>query len=888
MEYLLGNLEAKLLEKEEIPSDELIFLINSRIKPPVEVRKDDVFIRAMFLVSDQVNSYGGCFPSDEHGNLARLLIDSPVLVGHTKDKLPIARNFKAEIVKKDEANWIKVWFYWLKESAGSLSLKENIDHGIYKECSIGFTFELPECSICSEDMRRCQHIPFKSYPGPDDQLMQAHFNYRKISKVLETSLVYRGALPNTSITNDLIYQKHDCQNGICKLGRVYRDVVEGALRKAGLDNGVELAGDISEKGYSDHHIDLICRPDLEEKVLGCLPENYRGKVNFIKASEGERVKVSLFNFIPPTKPEKTESFCNEFFDPQDFSFLAGDWIVEPKYDGVRAQVHKKGEEIRILTELGETVESQFPTLTKSVLSFPHQDLILDGELVRYKGKSRLKYGDVASHIQNDNGVSDDFNFKYKVFDILYLNGTDLTSESLKKRKEILEENIKDSDSIQKVKFEKLSSDSLVKKIKELSTTEGAMLKGADSSYFDSSRWYKWKKELELDVLVTEAVHNKGGSYNYVCAVGSRLNPLPLGTTYSTKVKAKSGDVIRVKVDSLGKNENGYSWYAPQVKDVRGDKKEPDPLLVLKRMTKSVDTIHKTEILNSKEKNRFVLQVYLEDQNKHYLLKFLKNEVTTGLMIFKFDLKELNRGKRFLCEFKNQHTPKWFHSQAGISPGKEDKVCSKEEFATQIKILDSGHYETLREETNFTSLKMSGKILNGIYLIKKVIINKNEKWLMWKRSRELRVKSEELRVKKAVHMKTDELVNNLKTHIESLNDEKIELLDFDSLREDLNNAAGFLLNLDQKGRLCDKLLDSIRSEIKRMSLAVSRAKGDASSLSLTERLLNSEGLNYEDLALLKQQVEAEFDRTFPGKPIHKIMEKGNSCDFKVGDFKTGER
>jgi hypothetical protein len=58
----------------------------------------------MFLISDQVNSYGGCFPSDEHEDLARLLIDSPVLVGHTKDKLPIARNFKAELVEKDESN----------------------------------------------------------------------------------------------------------------------------------------------------------------------------------------------------------------------------------------------------------------------------------------------------------------------------------------------------------------------------------------------------------------------------------------------------------------------------------------------------------------------------------------------------------------------------------------------------------------------------------------------------------------------------------------------------------------------------------------------------------------------------------------------------------------
>lgn len=740
MECLLGNLEAKLLEKEEIPSDELIFSINSQIKPPVEVKKDDVFIRAMFLISDQVNSYGGCFPSDEHEDLARLLIDSPVLVGHTKDKLPIARNFKAELVEKDESNWIKVWFYWLKESSGSLSLKENIDHGIYKECSIGFTFEFPECSICGQDMRRCQHIPFKSYPVSDGQSKPAHFNYRNILKVLETSLVYRGALPNTSITNDLIFQKHDCQNGVCKLGRVYRDVVEGAFRKAGLVDGIELTGDIFKKGYSDKHIDLICRPELKEKVLCSLPENYRAKVNFIQGSLQKKIKVSPFDFIQPTKPEKSTSVCNVLFHYPDFSFLSGEWIVEPKYDGVRVQVHRKGEELRILTELGEPVECRFPALTKNFLIIPHQSFILDGEIVKYRGKSRLRYGDVISHIQNDKALSDNVNFKYKVFDILYLNRTDLTSEPLQKRKEILEENIKDSDFIQKVKYEKLSPDTIGKKIKELSTSEGAMLKGADSGYFDSSEWYKWKKELELDVLVTRVVQNKSGSYNYVCAVGSRSNPLLIGTTYSTKIKTKKGDVIRVKIDSVSRNDEGYSWYAPRVRDVRGSKKEPDPISVLQSMTKSESTKQNLQIFDSKEKNRFDLQTHWLGKTRHYHLIFFEKEAATVLNIFKLDLKELNQGKRYLCELKEHNNPQHLDFQDDISTGKEDEGYSKKELIGPTEILDSGDYETLKAEPDFKSFKINGKVLNGICLAKKVIINKNEKWLLWKRRRELRVES----------------------------------------------------------------------------------------------------------------------------------------------------
>jgi hypothetical protein len=579
-------------------------------------------------------------------------------------------------------------------------------------------------------MRRCSHIPFKSYTGGDGQPTQAYFNYRKILKVLETSLVYRGALPNTSITNDLIFQKHDCQNGICKLGRVYRDVVEGAFRKAGLDDGIELRGDVFEKGYSDQRIDIICRPDLKEKVLISLPENYRTKVNFIQGSVQKKIKVSPFDFIRPTKPEKSTSVCNELFHSPDFSFLSGEWIVEPKYDGIRVQIHRRGEEIRIFTEIGEPVECKFPSLCKSLLDFPHQSLILDGEIVKYKGKSRLRYGDVATQIQNDKRIPEDVNFKYKVFDILYLNGTDLISEPLKKRKEILEKSIKDSDFIQKIKYEILSPDSITKKIKELSTAEGAILKGADSGYFDSSEWYKWKKELELDVLVTRVVHNKGGSYNYVCAVGSRSNPILIGTTYSTKIKAKKGDVIRVKIDSAGENEKGYSWYAPQVRDVRGSKKQPDPVSVLKNMIESEGAKCNLEIFDSKEKNRFTLLVHRLGKTRHYHLSFFEKEAATVLNIFRLDLEELKKGKRFLCELKNR-----LDFGDDISPAKENIRYSKKEITSTTEILDSGDYETLKVEPDYKSFKINGKVLNGIYLVNKVIINKNEKWLMWKRSRE---------------------------------------------------------------------------------------------------------------------------------------------------------
>ena len=736
MEVLLGSLEGRLAEKEELFSDDLVPLINSHIKPPVPVEKNKIFIRAMFLVSDEVNSYGGCFPSDEHPKLASLLIDTPVLIGHKKDKLPIARNFKADLVTKDGTHWIKAWFYWLKSSEKAFSLKENIDHGIYKECSIGFSFEFPECSICGEDMRRCQHIPFKSYPDKEGKQVQAYFNYRKINKVLETSLVYRGATPNTSISNELLYQKHDCEDGVCKYRRIYREAVEGSLKRMGSENEVKLVGGVKDKGYSDHDIDLICSPELRDKILFSLPTSYRNRVHFVEELKEKKKKVSPLVFVPPTKPKKSKEISNEFFHLENFSSFTGEFIIEPKYDGVRAQVHRLNDEIKIFTDEGNQIEDKFASLKKILLNSSHNSFILDGEMVKYKGRTRLSHKDVAGYIQRKDDF-DDSHLRYKVFDILYLDGKDLTSLPLQERKLIISENFEDNDFLHKVKFEKVKAGEIGNEIKKMATSEGAMAKRADSGYFDSDLWFKWKREYQLDVLVTGVIKNKGGTFNYLCAVGSRENPIPIGTTYSTNIEAETGEILRVRVDYVTKDEEGFSWYAPSVLDKRGDKKEPDPVSVLQRMIKTkekdLSSLATTEV-KEKEKNRFVLQKHWWGEAEHHDLRFERGKVAIGLTLFELDLEELSKGKRFLCEWKDYHDVKWLDFEGEIPPSSTDEDAEgnpSKSLTAHMKILDRGSYQSSRREENFSSFKIEGRILSGIYLVRKILLNGKERWLFWK-------------------------------------------------------------------------------------------------------------------------------------------------------------
>ncbi|UCD63033.1 MAG: hypothetical protein JSW34_09770 [Candidatus Zixiibacteriota bacterium] len=202
MDTTLGRVKAELAEPAADRIESLVTLINKNINPPTAVSRADVHIRAMYVVSDEVNSFGGRFPPEELASLVELLVDSPVLVGHRKDKLPVARTFHAEIVKRNGRDWVKSYFYWLRSADHAEDLKENIDGGIYKECSIGFTYQLPECSVCGGDIRTCRHQPFETYSA-HGRRQRCHFNYRRIERVLETSLVYRGAIPDTMVSKDL-------------------------------------------------------------------------------------------------------------------------------------------------------------------------------------------------------------------------------------------------------------------------------------------------------------------------------------------------------------------------------------------------------------------------------------------------------------------------------------------------------------------------------------------------------------------------------------------------------------------------------------------------------------------------------------------------------------
>jgi bifunctional non-homologous end joining protein LigD len=94
-------------------------------------------------------------------------------------------------------------------------------------------------------------------------------------------------------------------------------------------------------------------------------------------------------------------------------FSGDDWLFEQKFDGIRLLAYKRGAEVRLYSR--NRLTQNLPPLAAAIARLPVDEIILDGE------------------------VTWDLQSAYHVFDILWLNGHNLTSLPLEDRRALLQE-----------------------------------------------------------------------------------------------------------------------------------------------------------------------------------------------------------------------------------------------------------------------------------------------------------------------------------------------------------------------------------------------------------------------------------------------------------------
>src|ERR671921_133469 len=323
-------------------------------------------------------------------------------------------------------------------------------------------------------------------------------------------------------------------------------------------------------------------------------------------------------------------------------------ICEYKYDGIRVQMHKFGQEIRMFSRKLADITNAFPELADSALaaaatittsspSSSNIDFILDGEILAFQNNKPLHFQELQKRLRKKTvteQIMAEIPVIYTVYDILYFNGETIIKKPLNERKEILsymafkQPIINSSYKILNSEQEIISMFGVSRDIGH----EGLILKEPDSHYHPGKRgryWVKLKKELDtIDavILIAEYGHGKraGTLSDYTFAVRDEKNNNKLriiGKAYSGltdeeiddmtnklkslmikddayKIIVKPEIVLEIAFDSIQKSDRHDSSFAlrfPRIKNIRNDKTVAD-----------IDTLEKVEQIYKK-------QVYLMDK-----------------------------------------------------------------------------------------------------------------------------------------------------------------------------------------------------------------------------------------------------------------------------------
>ncbi|ADV64971.1 ATP-dependent DNA ligase [Desulfurococcus mucosus] len=251
-----------------------------------------------------------------------------------------------------------------------------------------------------------------------------------------------------------------------------------------------------------------------------------GEVAKILASKGlEAVKEVRPEVGTPIRPMLAERLS----DPGEIlEKVGGDAFIEYKYDGERAQIHKKGDKVWIFSRRLENITQQYPDVVELARNHLKADeAIVEGEIVAYDPETgELKPFQELMHRKRKHDIHSaikEYPVKVFLFDLLYLNGHDYTVETLPVRRSKLEEVVDKVEEFTIAEYIRTNKVDELEKffLKAISEgAEGVMVKAlhGDSIYQAGTRgwlWIKFKRDYRsemvdtVDLVVVGAFHGKG-------------------------------------------------------------------------------------------------------------------------------------------------------------------------------------------------------------------------------------------------------------------------------------------------------------------------------------------------------------------------------------------
>jgi DNA ligase-1 len=191
-------------------------------------------------------------------------------------------------------------------------------------------------------------------------------------------------------------------------------------------------------------------------------------------------------------------------------------LVDHKLDGVRVQVHRDGDAVRIFTRSLDDITARLPGVADVVRTLPQTRLVLDGEVLALAADGRPEvFQVVASRAMSEvdpAGPTPDNPLRVFFFDLLHADGEDLLDTPLQERLAVMQDVLPEALTVprQVCSTEEEVRDRFSAAVAD--GYEGVVIKNLAAPYAAGRRdsaWVKIKPRHTFDLVVTAAEWGHG-------------------------------------------------------------------------------------------------------------------------------------------------------------------------------------------------------------------------------------------------------------------------------------------------------------------------------------------------------------------------------------------
>jgi ATP-dependent DNA ligase I len=186
--------------------------------------------------------------------------------------------------------------------------------------------------------------------------------------------------------------------------------------------------------------------------------------------------------------------------------------VEYKLDGVRVQVHRRGDEVRVFTRTLDEVTARVPEIVRAALAVPAQAVVLDGEAIALRADGRPEPFQVTASRFGTRTPGAATPLTALFFDVLHADGEDLIDRPGAERFAALAELVPDVGRVPRTVAADAGAAGAMLDEALARGHEGVLVKSLEAPYAAGRRgagWLKVKPRHTLDLVILAAEWGHG-------------------------------------------------------------------------------------------------------------------------------------------------------------------------------------------------------------------------------------------------------------------------------------------------------------------------------------------------------------------------------------------